>query len=222
MAFAFSRKVGERRLGIRIGERHEGVGRIEAFSDGVFAIAATLLGVDLKVPRGVTDPVQLRHGLDQNWPVYVSYALSFFYIGVFWATHYSLVKHFKGTDHLLLKINTLFLMVIAVIPFSTALLAEYWKNPELKRLPAVIYSGTLFVSGALFFGVWVYGAYKGKLLREGMSPQTVLEHTIRLALGPIFLGIAFLVSIAGHPNAALVIIFAITLFYVFAIQISLE
>src|SRR5262245_23042404 len=96
--------------------------RLEAFSDGVFAIAITLLVLDVKVPRGEAD---LAAALLTQWPSYVGYTGSFVIIGIWWAGHHELLGTIARSDHPLRLLNTLHLMCIAFLPFGTAVLAEY-------------------------------------------------------------------------------------------------
>ncbi|MDQ2741004.1 MAG: TMEM175 family protein, partial [Chloroflexota bacterium] len=107
--------------------REVGVDRLLAFSDGVFAIAITLLVLDLHQP---TVAHGLLGALLQEWPAYLSYALSFLIIGIIWAQHHAMFRSIRRTDHLFLLINVVFLMWIAVLPFPTALLAKYLDSPS--------------------------------------------------------------------------------------------
>jgi len=103
-----------------IREKDSGLARLEAFSDGVFAIAITLLVLEIHPPT-------VEHGLGQvllnQWPMYVAYIGSFIIIGIWWANHHELFEHFAASDHLLMLLNTLHLMCICFLPFGTALVA---------------------------------------------------------------------------------------------------
>ena len=101
------------------------MGRIEAFSDGVFAIAITLLVIEIGVPHIQGEGTTLSHALLEQWPSYLGYAISFLQIGVIWANHHNRFRFIARSDHILLFLNILFLMCVAFIPFPTALLAEY-------------------------------------------------------------------------------------------------
>src|ERR687885_240656 len=104
-----------------------GVDRILAFSDGVFAIAITLLVLDLRPPElhgeGLWSALWL-----QEWTHYVSYALSFIVIGIVWAQHHHLFTMIRRADHIFLLINIFFLMWLVFVPFPTAVLSEYLNN----------------------------------------------------------------------------------------------
>ncbi|MBD0355512.1 MAG: DUF1211 domain-containing protein, partial [Rubrobacteraceae bacterium] len=99
-------------------------GRIEAFSDGVFAIAITLLVIEIGVPHldEESEGTTLIEALLQQWPSYLGYAISFLQIGVIWANHHNRFRFIVRSDHILLFLNILFLMCVAFIPFTTALL----------------------------------------------------------------------------------------------------
>src|SRR5690349_429038 len=100
-------------------------GRVEAFSDGVIAIAITLLVLDIKVPTGLGEEGGLLDALLRQWPVYLAFFNSFATIGVMWINHHRLFTQIKRIDHTLLLLNALLLMAISLVPFSSALLSEY-------------------------------------------------------------------------------------------------
>jgi uncharacterized membrane protein len=140
--------------------------RLEFFSDCVFAIAATLLCFDLKAPRpedlhGTT----LREALGHQWPSYVAFAASFLFIGIAWAAHHDMFHYIRRTNHILLMINLIFLMSIALQPFSTALMAEHFGKPG-ERTAALIYYGVLLVAGLSYNAV-------GSTLRTHASSKNV-------------------------------------------------
>ena len=125
----------ETRCKITAGGGQEGdTGRIEAFSDAVFAIAITLLIIEIGVPH-VGEEGTLFESLVHLWPSYLGYATSFLVIGTVWANHHNRFRLIPRSDHILLFLNILFLMCVAFIPFPTALLAEYIREeaPEYHR-----------------------------------------------------------------------------------------
>ena len=191
------------------GRSERGLARLEAFSDGVFAIAITLLVLDVKVPRG--EP-ELVAPLLAQWPAYFGYVVSFVIIGIWWAGHHSLLEAFERADHGLLLANTLHLMCIAFLPFSTALLAEYLRESGSPlRTAVVVYVGTLLLAGLTFNLVW-HQARRAALLRPSLGPAAVARSTRIFALSAlsylVALALAFVV-----PIAALAICVAIALFY---------
>src|SRR5262245_50935568 len=114
--------------------------RVEAFSDGVFAIAITLLILEIKIPH------QQEHGhladaLVKQWPSYLAFFLSFVYIGVMWINHHRMFTHFKRANDVLLVLNLLLLLGVSVVPFPTAVLAEHLGGPD-ERMAAIVYNTT--------------------------------------------------------------------------------
>jgi len=123
-------------------------GRLEAFSDGVFAIAITLLVLDLQVP----DPTEgnLAAALGDQWPSFVAYAVSFLTIGIIWINHHAMIRRLKAVDHGMLVLNLLLLLFVALLPFTTALMAAYLRESSGEHLAAGIYSGSCLLMGLAF------------------------------------------------------------------------
>jgi uncharacterized membrane protein len=125
--------------------------RLEAFSDGVFAIAATLLVLELKVP--VPGTGELGHELAANWPSYAAFAISFLTIGIIWINHHAMVRRLRRADHSILVWNLMLLMTVSVLPFTTALMAEYLKEGQGERLAAGLYAGSFLLMSLVFAGM---------------------------------------------------------------------
>jgi uncharacterized membrane protein len=124
-------------------------GRLEAFSDGVIAVAITLLVLNITVP----DPAaagSLAHKLGVLWPNYAAYVISFLTIGIIWINHHAMISRLRVADHTILILNLLLLMSIAAIPFATDLMATYLKVGRGEHLAAAIYSGTFVVMSIAF------------------------------------------------------------------------
>lgn len=167
-------------------------GRIEAFSDGVFAIAITLLVVEIGVPHLQSEPegTTLFGALVGQWPSYLGYTISFLQIGVIWANHHNRFRYIVRSDHVLLFLNILFLMCVAFIPFPTAVLAGYIQSEE--RTPAVaVYSGTLAVTAIFFTLLWIYAANGYRLVNRDLDPTTLRAMTRRYVVGMVFYIAAF-------------------------------
>jgi uncharacterized membrane protein len=191
------------------GQSERGLARLDAFSDGVFAIAITLLVLDIKVPRGEHDLVA---PLLAQWPAYVGYVVSFVIIGIWWAGHHALLDTVERSDHGLLLANTLHLMCIGFLPFSTALLAEYLRESgQQLRTAVVVYVGTLLLAGLTFNLVW-HQARRASLLRSSLSPAAVARSTRVFAASALSYLIAFVLAFVV-PIAALAICVGIALFY---------
>jgi uncharacterized membrane protein len=123
--------------------------RLEAFSDGVIAIAITLLVLNIQVPK--TGPnMSLAHALAQQWPQYVAYLVSFLTIGIIWINHHAMIRRLARVDHGVMTLNVLLLMTIGVLPFTTALAAEYLKLGHGSHLAIAIYSGSYLLMSLVF------------------------------------------------------------------------
>ncbi len=131
-----------------------GTGRIEAFSDGVIAVAITLLILNVQVPNV---QIGLLQALLKQWPSYLGYVTSFLVITIFLANHHNMFRHIHQVDYALLLINSLFLMCIAFIPFVTSLLTQYITSPTEQHTAAIVYGATLLFSAltALILLAWV-------------------------------------------------------------------
>src|SRR3984957_18921397 len=122
--------------------------RLEAFSDGVFAIAATLLILDVRVAPG-----DLGARLLHNWPSYVAYAVSFLTIGIIWINHHTVFTQIRRVDRLFLLINVAFLILVAFLPFPTSLIAAHLTGTDLEPA-ALTYGITLTITATFFNLLW--------------------------------------------------------------------
>jgi TMEM175 potassium channel family protein len=125
------------------------INRLEAFSDGVIAVAITLLVLNIDLPH-LRAGQSLASGLISQWPVYAAYAVSFLTIGIIWVNHHVMIGRLRETDRTILFLNLLLLMSIALLPFATRLMAAYLKNSHGQHLATGVYSGAFLVM-ALFF-----------------------------------------------------------------------
>ena len=170
-------------------------GRLEAFSDGVFAVAITLLVLDLKVPpfAQLTPAQGLGSTLLNEWPAYLAYVTSFLTILIMWINHHNLFRQIKLIDHTFLLINGLLLMLVTVIPFPTSLLVEYIQTNE-RTTAAAVYSGTNIVLAILFATLWFYASYNNRLLDKKADPVAVRNISNQYRLGPLFYLVTFIVA----------------------------
>lgn len=193
--------------------RDNDTGRIEAFSDGVFAIAITLLIIEIGVPH-VEGEESLVDSLAGLWPSYLGYFISFLVIGTVWANHHNRFRFITRSDHVLLFLNVLFLMCVAFLPFPTALLAEYLPGTEAHRTTAVaVYAGTLAVTAVFFTALWLYAAGNYRLLDRGMNPELVRAMTRRFVVGMLLYIAAFALAFVS-TTLALAIIVGLALLFV--------
>jgi uncharacterized membrane protein len=124
-------------------------GRLEAFSDGVFAIAITLLVLDIKVPAPGSGP-SLAHELGAQWPSYAAYVVSFLTIGIIWINHHAMIRRLRAIDHKIMTWNLALLLCVGLLPFTTALMAAYLKEGQGEHLAAAIYGGSLLLMSLVF------------------------------------------------------------------------
>src|SRR5260370_15299266 len=186
-------------------------GRLETFADGVFAIAATLLilNVDAQVTRSGRS---LGHELLHVWPSYVAYAVSFLTIGIIWVNHHAVIGQIGRVDRAFLFVNVAFLMCAAFIPFPTRLVAEHIRDHGAAAA-AFTYGATLTTTAALFTALWLYAARDQRLLRPDADPGMVSGITRSYLPGPSLYLIATLVSLAS-PTTRVLLFGAIAVFYV--------
>ncbi len=123
--------------------------RMESFSDGVIAVAITLLvlGIDVPVP---SPNHTLAHELLRQWPAYAAYVVSFMTIGIIWINHHVMLSRLMTADHAILILNLLLLMSIGVLPFATELMATYLRHSDGQELAAAVYSGALLIMSLTF------------------------------------------------------------------------
>ena len=169
-----------------------GTGRIEAFSDGVIAVAITLLILDVHVPTVQTG---LLPALLNQWPTYLGYVTSFLVITIFWANHHNMFRQMQQVDYTLLFINALFLMCIAFIPFVTAQLTKYITSPTEQHTAAIVYGATLLLNGILFNSIWWYAVWKRRLVRRDLDAQAVPRITKGYLFGLPFYALAIVLSL---------------------------
>jgi TMEM175 potassium channel family protein len=189
--------------------RDNDTGRIEAFSDGVFAIAITLLIIEIGVPH-VGEFGSLFEKLVHLWPSYMGYAISFIVIGTVWANHHNRFRLISRSDHVLLFLNIVFLMCVAFIPFPTALLSEYIREEAHRTTAVAVYSGTLAVTAVFFTLLWLYAAGNYRLIDRGVNPSLLRAMTRRYVFGMLAYILAFaLAFVSPAGSLALIVILAL-------------
>ena len=128
-----------------------GTNRLESFSDGVIAVAITLLVLGITVPSPNAHPHHsLLYELGKNWPDYAAYAVSFVTIGIIWINHHAMINRLRDADYAILILNLLLLMSIGILPFATQLMATYLREPNGRTLAAAVYAGALLVMSLTF------------------------------------------------------------------------
>jgi uncharacterized membrane protein len=187
--------------------------RIEAFSDGVFAIAITLLVLEIKVPEHPENG--LGRALLDQWPSYASYVVSFFVIGIIWINHHAIFDHLVRADRGLLFLNLLLLLWIGLLPWPTNVLGTYMQQGGAdERVAAVLYTGVMTLMGASFGALWTYATRHRNLLGPTLSDDEIRLRTRRFTVGAPVYGFAMLVALVSAPacliiNALLAVYYAL-------------
>jgi uncharacterized membrane protein len=167
--------------------------RVEAFSDGVFAIAITLLVLTVAQPRSYRD---LAHELATQWPSLAAYAVSFAVIGIMWINHHSVFMHLELVDRGLLYINLLLLMTIAFLPYPTGVLGQALAKGQGTRTAAVVYGVVMALNACAWGGLWLYASRHRRLLRtdfpEDERATATLLFTSGVVVYTLSVGVAFL------------------------------
>jgi uncharacterized membrane protein len=195
--------------------------RLESFSDGVFAVAITLLVLGLAVPE--LQPHQsLGSALVRNWPQYAAYVVSFLTIGIIWINHHAMISRLRAADHTILILNLLLLMTIGVLPFVTNLVATYLRHPQGRSLAAVLYAGAFLLMGVMFGLLNACILLRREdLLRESLTLARRRQIFVRAASGTVpyvvAVGVAFV-----SAYASLAICAAIGVFYALPIASGYE
>jgi len=179
--------------------------RLETFSDGVFAIAATLLILEVHRASG-----SVAHGLVHAWPSYTAYAISFLTIGIIWVNHHTVMQQIGRVDRTFLFINVVFLMIVAFSPYPTRVLAENLRHGS--RAAAFAY-GLTFTLMAVSYGVmWFYAAVGNRLIAADADPRVVSGISRSFRPGSLVYALAT-VSALVSAYLAVALFAAIALFY---------
>jgi TMEM175 potassium channel family protein len=194
-------------------ERKE-TGRIEAFSDGVFAIAITLLVLTMKAPNASElGAGGLGPALLALWPHYLAFVTSFAIILDMWVNHHRIFTLVRRSDHVFLYWNGLLLLLITFLPFPTNVLAEYMLHPE-TTVAGGVFTGTVVMIALMFKGLWRYAAKDGRLLARNANPENVKQVTNQHRYGPIMYLAAFALSFVS-TGASVALCLCLAVFFGF-------
>ena len=182
--------------------------RTEAFSDGVFAIAITLLILNVTLHRSGS----LGHDLLQLWPSYLAYAVSFVTIGIMWINHHTIYRHIERVDRIFLILNLMLLLCIAFVPFPTRIAAEFARSDSDRRAAALLYGITMTTTAVFFNSLWLYASRGGRLLSPNADRREVSGITRSYIPGAPMYATATLIAFADS-RASLILFAAIALFY---------
>jgi len=167
--------------------------RIEALTDGIFAIALTLMVFDIKLAAPTqTTPLSLHYELIRLWPRFLAYVISFIVLGVYWV-HHNQYHYIRRTDRGFLWINVFFLMGVSLLPFSTGLLGQY----PAVRTALVVYGLNLIMVGGFLYAHWSYATHSHRLVESHIHPEVVRLAKYRIAMGPAVSTLAICVPLVG-------------------------
>jgi uncharacterized membrane protein len=191
--------------------------RFEALSDGVFAIAITLLVLDLAVPSTPHSSHHLLNAIADEWPGYLGYLVSFSTIGAIWLGHNALTDYLEQADSFLLRLNLLLLLFVSFLPFPTRLLGEYVTTGRAEKVASTFYGLTLLICAGLLSLLWRY-AWHAHLVRPDVHDEEL--SLLRARLTPGLVGYLVVIALGLFvPIAALIGYLLIALYFVFPVRI---
>ena len=186
--------------------------RLEAFSDGVFAVAITLLALDLTV-AGPTGHGSLTDQLTEKWPAFLAYLNSFFMIGIVWVNHHALVRSIRTVDRTLLFLNLVLLMFVVLIPFATATVSDYFTRHDWDTQVAMMLYGGVFLGMSIGFGAIFEWTLHGQRVYQPLPPERHWPARARFVGGGLVYVIAILVALY-NAIASFVLIALVAVYYI--------
>ncbi len=205
---------------MEISAEEKETGRIEAFSDGVFSIAITLLVLEMKAPKldHLGPQISLFQALLHEWPSYMAYLISFFTVLIMWVNHHRLFTHIKRSNNTFLFLNGFLLLWVAFVPFPTAVLAEHIQHTYAVTATA-FYTGTYVMIALAYNALWHYAIYHGRLLSRPPNQAAVNQITQSYALGPPLFSLAFVLAFF-NVALSLATFTGLSIFYAFTSKIK--
>ena len=183
--------------------------RLEAMSDGVFAIAMTLLVFQVHIPTipdGAYSVLGLWNALIDILPLISSYVVSFTVIAMYWTSHHAMFHFFtKSVNRTLVQINFLYLMLLAFVPFSTELLGTYSTN----ILALWVYGANIIALGSTAYGMFMYAIHSHEVDMHDVPHRTITQAKIRILLTPSFALLSMFVAFISTPLAFLLFVFPV-------------
>jgi len=186
-----------------------GKARLEAFSDGVFAIAITLLVLTIPTPD---DFHRLGHALVQQWPAYAAYLVSFTVIGIMWVNHHTVLGHFARVDRNLVYLNLVLLATIVFVPYPTGIFGEALQRGEGERVAAVFYSLVMTVNALAWAALWLYGSTRRRLLNPAFPEDQRRTATVLFTMGTLIYAGTIVVGLV-NAYACLAVHGALAVYY---------
>jgi uncharacterized membrane protein len=191
-----------------------GRGRLEAFSDGVFAVAITLLALNLAVPGPGHSNGSLAYQLANHWPAFLAYLISFFTVGIIWVNHHALLSNVVVVSRLLLYLNLILLLFVVMLPFGAATVSDYLRPGGFDAKVAVAVYGIVLEGMSLSFGAMLEWSLREGHTREPVPAERRWAARLRFMSG----GLVYLLVIGGafiSPVAALVLSGLVGVYYIF-------
>jgi uncharacterized membrane protein len=194
--------------------------RLESFSDGVLAVAITLLVLGIQVPAAGSG--HLAHQLANQWPQYAAYVTSFLTIGIIWVNHHVMIGRLRAADHSILMLNLVLLLTIGLIPFATALLADYLRQGQGENLAAGVYGGVLLAMGIAFSALnWHILFHRAHLLARELPEERRRMILTRSVGGSLPYVVATALAVVS-PYPTLIICGALAVYYAFPLASSFD
>jgi uncharacterized membrane protein len=187
-------------------------GRLEAFSDGVLAVAITLLALNLAIAGPGHGP--LLGQLADRWPMFAAYVVSFFIIGIIWVNHHALLDRVKAIDRALLFLNLMLLLFVVLIPFATSTMAAYLTSADQDASIAMALYGVVLEGMAISFALmfrWTLGAGR---THNPIPPEAQRKEWLRFSIGSMIYVVAIGIAFISAP-ASLTVIWLVAVYYVF-------
>ena len=175
-----------------------GKGRLEAFSDGVLAVAITLLVLDLPVDRN--SPLSLVDQLRDEWPTFAAYVVSFLIIGVIWLNHHAIFRVASAVDHHVLVYNLMLLLFVTAIPFTTSTYAAYAMGNTTDARTAVLLYGIVMEGMALCFFLILFHIVRAGLRDSALAPQDARKLFTRYGLGSLIYPVITAIGFINAPT----------------------
>ncbi len=187
--------------------------RLEAFSDGVFAVAITLLALNLTV-AGPGGHLSLADHLHEKWPAFLAYLISFFMIGIVWVNHHVLVRSIVKVDRTLLFLNLVLLLFVVLIPFATGTVADYFSRHDWNTRVAMMLYGGVFLGMSVGFGTIFEWTLHGQRVHQPLPPERHWPARVRFVVGGGLVYVAAIVIALFNDVASFVLIAAVAVYYI--------
>lgn len=188
--------------------------RLEAFADAVFAIAITLLIIEIRLPEGeeLAREGGLGAALLHLWPSYLGYVVSFVVIGIMWANHHNVMKLIDRVDHGFMMLTLMLLLCVAFLPFPTRVMAEHLMDPEERDIAVAFYSGCFTVTAVFYCLMWWHAARDRRLIASHVSDHAVRAVTRAYVPGPFLYLLATLLAFV-HVALSLAVVTGLAVLY---------